>query len=108
MLVLGGVRLPSLAFWQPSQIQVEFPMLLKFILYILTVSHSYRTDIGICHVARPNMQGVQTVCITNDAVAQVPSQFGGTYASKVVTTYYTDGSVVNSVDPEIIERVEGI
>jgi hypothetical protein len=83
-------------------------MLLKFLLYAMTVRYSYNTEAGICHVARPNAQHVQVVCISRDAIVTVPNGFGGTMPSRLVDTYYDDGTHEQSVDPEIIEHVAGI
>jgi hypothetical protein len=83
-------------------------MLLKFILYVISVRYSYQTETGICHVVRPNVQQVQVVCISHDAIVTVPNGFGGTMPSRLVDTYYDDGTHEQSVDPEIIEHVAGI
>jgi hypothetical protein len=83
-------------------------MLLKFLVYVISIRYSYTTETGICHVPQPNAQHVQVVCISRDAIVTVPNGFGGTMPSRLVDTYYDDGTHEQSVDPEIIEHVAGI
>jgi hypothetical protein len=83
-------------------------MILRVLSYILWIQSSYQGDTGICHVPRLNRDRVNVICLTDEKVAQVPSQWGGTYSSKVVTIYYEDGTMAESVDPDLIEMVEGI
>jgi hypothetical protein len=82
-------------------------MILNFLINVLMWSKHYHDNDVTCHVARPNAEHVLEACIS-DGTVQVPSQFGGTYASRIVTIYYADGTMHQSVEPDLVEYVGNI
>jgi hypothetical protein len=93
-------------------------MLLKLLMYVLTMSTSYHTDSMVCHVPQiarqPIVDGrrVNTVCITKEAVFTAPSTLipGSTYSTKGVYVHYEDDidNPLITTDPDLVEWVENI
>jgi hypothetical protein len=97
---------PTAGIWQSSQNLGGEWMLLKFLMAVAMWSSSYNTEEGRCHVARRNAHNVNVVCLSNDAIAEVPATlYNGTYQSRLVTIYYTNGEIAYSTDPDMIDSL---